>query len=112
LSTEIYICAEGQDLREGRLEFSDTIVDRAGAEADAQARCRRDPSIAKVAYYAMSDSGGFRLIVAYTNPSVRRGPVPRRVGAPAVTPRRAPPKPAPAPGLLSRVMRSLGLGRG
>jgi hypothetical protein len=38
------------------------------ARSDAEARCRRDPTIAKVAYYTIAESGDFRLYFTYTNP--------------------------------------------
>lgn len=74
MAVEIYICKPGQALKEGRVEYSDSIYDRNDAEDDAKARCRRDATIAKVAYYKLSDSGDFRCFYTFTNPDVREGP--------------------------------------
>ena len=38
------------------------------AQSDALRRCGIDKTIHRVAYYAMSESGDFRLIFTYTNP--------------------------------------------
>ena len=81
--TEIYICTEGQALKEGRLELSHDISHRDEAESDAIRRCGIDKSIHKVAYYALDESGGFRLIFTYTNPHpVSKGPKPKKTAAP------------------------------
>lgn len=107
--TEIYSCQDGQDLREGRLDYSSDIVDREAADADAKRRCKADPTLRKVAYYAVREDGGFRMIHAYTNPHWRPAakPRPRGGGAPLHRPRAAA-KPTP-PGLLARIRRALGL---
>jgi hypothetical protein len=67
--TEIYICKEGQALKDGKLEMRHDITHRDDAETDAIRRCGIDRSIHKVAYYALSESGDFRLIFTYTNPT-------------------------------------------
>ena len=67
--TEIYICKEGQALTEGRLEMNHDITHRDHAQSDAIRRCGIDRSIHKVAYYAISESGDFRVIFTYTNPN-------------------------------------------
>ena len=73
--TEIYICKEGQALKEGKLEMNHDITHRDDAEVDAIRRCGIDKSIHKVAYYAISESGDFRVIFTYTNPNpVSAGP--------------------------------------
>jgi hypothetical protein len=64
MSTEIYICKPGQALKEGRVEYSD-IDNRAEAEADAKRRCDGDPTIAKIAYYAVTPDGDFRCIYTH-----------------------------------------------
>ena len=68
MTTEIYLCREGQALKTGRVEYSDTIQTRAEAEIDARDQCRRDPTIARVAYYAVAEDGSFRSIYSYHNP--------------------------------------------
>jgi len=112
MTTEIYVCMDGQELRDGRLELSESIGDKAAAEADARARCARDPAIARVAYYAVADSGAFRLILAYTNPAPRRAAPPRRASGPAPRRRPAARPAAPPPGLWRRLLRALGIGPG
>jgi len=67
-AVEIYLCKAGQTLKQGRVEYSESIRDRNDAEADAMARCRRDKTLAKVAYYAVNENGDFRAIFTYSNP--------------------------------------------
>lgn len=66
--TEIYVCLEGQSLKEGKVEYSDSIEVREDAEADARRRCRGVTVIQKVAYYRINEEGDFRVFYAYTNP--------------------------------------------
>lgn len=66
-SVEIYICKKGQALKEGKIEYSQTIYDKYGAEDDAKARLQRNPSIYKVAYYKINDEGDFRIFYSFTN---------------------------------------------
>jgi hypothetical protein len=66
--TEIYSVRGEANIRDGALEYSETIANRSAAEADAQARCSRDPSIRKVVYYRVSDEGSFRTLFSYDNP--------------------------------------------
>lgn len=68
-TTEIYICRGGQSLDEGRLEYSNFVETREEAEADAVQRCKFDPSVTKVAYYAVTESGEFRNLFTYHNPN-------------------------------------------
>ena len=65
---EIYSCKPGQKLKEGRLDYNHDIATREEAEADAKRRCQLDPSLAKIAYYAVGDEGRFRMLYSYTNP--------------------------------------------
>ena len=77
------MCKEGQALKEGRLEMNHDISHRDDAQSDALRRCGIDKSIHRVAYYAMSESGDFRLIFTYTNPHpVSAGSKPRKAAAP------------------------------
>jgi len=70
-ATEVYICREGQALKEGKLEYSDSIYGREDAEDDAKYRCRSDNSIQKIAYYSLNVSGDFRHFFTYHNPDFK-----------------------------------------
>jgi len=70
-ATEIYICKPGQAIKEGKVEYS-SIETRAEAEADAARRVRSDPTIAKIAYYAVKEDGGFRTLYSFDNPNAAR----------------------------------------
>jgi len=107
--TEIYRCKDGQDLREGRLDYSSEIIDRQQAEADARRRCQADPTLRKVAYYAVRDDGGFRMIHAYTNPNWKPTRKPPRPSGSSPLPRPRSTTNPPAPGLFARIKRALGL---
>ena len=72
-ATEIYICKPGQAIKEGRVEYS-SIETRAEAEADAARRVRIDPTIAKIAYYAVKEDGGFRSLYSFDNPHAPKAP--------------------------------------
>lgn len=109
MSTEIYSCREGQELKQGKLDYSD-IEDRETAEIDAKRRCKLDPTIKKVAYYKVAADGEFRMFFSYTNPNCRPAPKARPAGGAAGPRKPSPPrKPAPKPGLLARLMTSIGL---
>lgn len=75
-ATEIYICQPGQPLKEGRVEYG-TMETRDEAASDAARRCAADPSIGRIAYYAVSDSGSFRNFYTHENPNADR---PKRAG--------------------------------
>ena len=66
-ATEIYICKPGQAIEDGKVEYS-SIATRAEAEADAARRVAADPTIGKIAYYAIKDDGGFRSLYSFDNP--------------------------------------------
>lgn len=72
-ATEIYICQPGQAIKEGRVEYS-SIETRGEAEADAAQRVRKDPSIAKIAYYAVKENGDFRSLYSFDNPHAAKAP--------------------------------------
>lgn len=72
-ATEIYICKPGQEIEDGRVEYS-SIETRAEAEADAARRVRTDPTIAKIAYYSVRENGGFRSLYRYDNPHAAKAP--------------------------------------
>ncbi len=76
-ATEIYICGPGQEIKEGRVEYAD-LDTRAEAASDAERRCMADPSIAKIAYYRVSEDGGFKSLYSYDNPRAER---PKPVGS-------------------------------
>lgn len=67
---EIYVCKAGQKLEEGRLVVSNDITSKEDARSDALSRCSSDPTVAKVAYYAISEDGDFKAYFSYTNPDV------------------------------------------
>lgn len=77
-ATEIYICYPGQAIRDGKVEYSG-IESRVEAEADAARRVRDDPTIAKIAYYAVKEDGGFKSLYSFDNPNA--GKVPERRSA-------------------------------
>src|SRR5690606_42148677 len=58
--TEIYICKPGQAIKEGKLERSTTVRTRSDALIDSVRRCKADPTIAQITYYAVADGGGFK----------------------------------------------------
>ena len=66
---EIYLCKAGQKLEEGRLVMSNDIADKEAAKSDAEARCKISPSLARIAYYAISSNGDFKPFFSYTNPN-------------------------------------------
>ncbi|ARJ65070.1 hypothetical protein WV31_05035 [Magnetospirillum sp. ME-1] len=109
MSTEIYSCREGQELKQGKLDYSD-IDDRETAEIDAKRRCKLDPFIKKVAYYKVAADGEFRMFFSYTNPHCKPVPKARPAGGASAARKPAPAKkPAPKPGLLARLMNTIGL---
>ena len=73
-TTEVYICGEGQAIKEGNLEYSDSIYEKADAKGNAEYRCIRDSSIFKIAYYRVNTEGEFRLFLFLIKP-------PREVGS-------------------------------
>jgi len=108
MATEIYSCKDGQALKEGKLDYSDSITTREEAEPDAKRRCQKDPTIKKVAYYKVSASGEFKVFYSYTNPNCK--PAGARPMAASVKPaaKKPPAKPAPKPGLITRIVKALG----
>ncbi len=65
--TEIYISKFGEKLEDGALQTTEDIQNRDQAERDAQQMCQRDPTIDKIAYYAVRDDGNNRHLLTYTN---------------------------------------------
>ena len=109
MSTEIYSCREGQELKQGKLDYSD-IDDRESAEIDAKRRCKLDPTLKKVAYYKVAADGDFRLFYSYTKPNCKPVPKAKPVRVAAATAKPATKKKAaPKPGLLARLKKSIGL---
>jgi hypothetical protein len=82
-ATEIYICRPGQALKQGKLEYSSHISTRDEAAGDARRRCAADAGIARIAYYAVDEGGGFRNFFTYENPTAGKPKPERRLGAPA-----------------------------
>ncbi len=83
-ATEIYICKPGQEIKEGKLEYSSTVTSRTDAMADSTRRCNVDPSIGMIVYYAVSEDGSFKTLFSYENPKARKV-TKRRVPKGAVT---------------------------
>ena len=106
MTTEIYICRDGQELKQGKLEYSDDIDDRESADIDAKRRCQRDRTIKKVAYYRVSNDGEFRVFYSYTNPDCK--PAAKAAPAAVKTKPAVAKKKKPPPGLLARLRKSIG----
>ena len=108
---EIYSVRGDENIRDGEMECSYDITCRDDAVADALARCRRDPSIRKVAYYRVFWDGGFRVLFTYDNPDVQAKPasrVRRQMADPLPRMRGKPPAPkARRPGLVARLLDAL-----
>lgn len=96
-TTEIYLCRKDQSLQQGRVEYSDSISNKAEAQADAIQRCKRDNKLAKIAYYAVNQEGDFKVILTYSNPNIDEKPKPKKVKK----------KKVPKPGLVRRVINAL-----
>jgi len=86
-ATEIYICKPGQAIKDGQVEYS-SIETRGEAEADAARRVRKDPTIAKIAYYAVKENGDFRSLYSFDNPHAAKAPKRRSAMDEPDTPRR------------------------
>ena len=67
--TEIYICKDGQKLKDGKLEYSSQVENKEQAEADARRRCSQDTTIA---YYKVSPEDKFTNFFTYDNPEAAR----------------------------------------
>ncbi len=106
-TTEIYICDDGQSLTDGKLVVSHAIETKGDAEADAIQRCKFDPAVAKVAYYAMADDGSFRNFYTYRNPNPvirKRSPVMQGAALPDTAGQKTASRPV-KPSLWQRVIR-------
>ena len=99
-TTEIYLCRAGQALKQGRVEYSDSIANKADAEADAIQRCKWDKKLAKIAYYAVTVEGDFRIILTYTNPNIGNDDEPEK-------PKEVKKKVLKKPSLVSRVIKAV-----
>lgn len=69
MTTEIYICRDGQSLKEGRVEYSEHVDTKDAAKSDAEQRCRNNTWIKKIVYYQVNDNGDFRIFYSHTNPN-------------------------------------------
>lgn len=108
MATEIYSCLEGQEIKQGKLEYSE-IETREAAEADAKRRCAQNNALKRVVYYKVSPDGAFRLLLSYENPHCK----PARKAQPSDNFRPRPPvartQPPAKPGLLARIKGAIGL---
>ena len=110
MTTEIYICKDGQELKQGKLVYSEDVDDRESAEDDAKHRCKTDQTIKKIAYYKVSSSGDFRVFFSYTNPDCKPAPKPRPASAaPVRRPAAQKKKPPPPPSIMQRLKKMFGL---
>lgn len=100
---EIYLCKPGQDLKQGRVEYSDNIENRADAEHDAEMRCMRDKTLAKIAYYKVNPEGDFKVLYTYKNPHIQEQEEEK--------PKKKKKKPVKKKGLLTRLMDGLSGGK-
>lgn len=112
--TEIYSCVKGQPLKEGKLDFAHDIWSKEEAEADAKRRVQADPSLERIAYYQVSESGKFRIFYTFMNQNVRAAPKKRRAagggGGDFMVGGKKKTK-GGKPSLTSKVLRALGLGK-
>lgn len=107
--TEIYSCKDGQKLKEGKLDLSQDITTKEQAEGDARRRCKLDPSIRRVAYYAVTEDGRFRNFFTYTSAAATPAAQKVMAGDPARRPAGRPKVKQPK-GLLAKLKTALGLG--
>ncbi len=105
-TTEIYICQPGQAIKEGRMEMG-SVDSRAQAEHDAESRLKLDPTIAKIAYYAVSEGGAFRCFYTKENPNVVKPK--RKVGSAALSVGRGRAKKNAKLSLARRILAAIGL---
>lgn len=113
MATEIYMCTEGQGLREGKLEYTDSITCKEEAEPDARRRCQKDNTLKRIAYYSVTEDGRFRNFYTYTNQAAAARPAPKRAAAtPASRKKPAARKPPPPPKTLGqKILGLFGLGK-
>jgi len=102
--TEIYICKAGQSLKDGRVEYSDQVTDKASAESDAKRRCKSDRSIAKIAYYAVNANGDFKVFFSHTNPQAAGAPATDGNGEKTAKGKKKRKKAKPKPSLMARFL--------
>ena len=96
MATEVYSCRDGQEIKQGKLEYCE-IDNRSAAEADAKRRCAQDPALKRIVYYRVAPDGAFKLLFSYNNPHCT-----------AVAPGTTPKRPAKR-GLLERIKSAIGL---
>ncbi|PHS77258.1 MAG: hypothetical protein COB59_09410 [Rhodospirillaceae bacterium] len=73
-AVEIYVCAKGQALKEGKVTYSQSIYDKKDAQDDAEARVKRNAKIHRIAYYKINDEGDFKMLYSYTNKALNAPP--------------------------------------
>jgi hypothetical protein len=112
MATEVYSCRDGQEIKQGRLDFAE-IDNRSAAEADARRRCAQDPTLKRVVYYRVDSAGGSKLLLSYENPNFAAAVGQRRAGVSRSQPvheaqTQAKARPAEKPGLLDRIKNAFG----
>ncbi|MEO5374732.1 MAG: hypothetical protein H7840_10685 [Alphaproteobacteria bacterium] len=114
MATEIYMCKDGQGLRDGRLEYSDSITCKEEAEPDAVRRCQKDNTLKRIAYYTVTPDGRFKNFYTYTNQGAKAAGGQSRkpaAAAPKKRPSAAKPPPPPPKTLGQKILGLIGLGK-
>lgn len=109
---EIYSARGDQSIRDGAMDYSNTITTKGQAKADAVDRCSRDRTVRKVAYYIVRDDGSFKTLFAYDNPepvSLVSDRARRQMADPALRMKGKPPAPKSKkrPKLVDRLIDAL-----
>ncbi len=106
-SVEIYICKEGQALKEGKLEVSHDIFSKEDAIADAKERCKYDKTAFKIAYYKEDAQGNYKIFYTYNNPYFEKREMPEKQKG--VARRRPKTKPPAKPdSFMDKMLKGLG----
>ncbi len=102
-TTEIYICKEGQSIKNGRMVMSHDIENKADAETDAKERCQYDKKAYKLIYYRVTLEGDFKLIFTYTNPYYSKKTTPK-IEEPAKVKKKKPKAPPPKKSWVQKIL--------
>jgi len=108
-TTEIYICKSGQKIKQGKLEYSDTVTTRGAAMADAVIRTKADRSIAVIAYYSVGEGGDVETLFTYEGSKTSERPKrPAPAGGKAGIPKGSRKKPVRKTSWLGRLRSVFG----
>jgi len=108
--TEIYSCKPGQAMKEGQVDYSDSVDDKDAAEYDAKLRIEANPSFEKIAYYKINDNGDFRIFYTYKNPDVKMPTKAKRRPTGGAAPKKRRKKKKKLT-LIQKIMKAVGLGK-